>query len=242
MAALAYSSHAIGGFAELVRQGDAHDTKYQPDAALQYYLPAEQLDPTNAALLVKIARQHVFRMPGLKSKADQLTSGRTALAYAERAVKAAPNESDSHLSVAICWGKLTPLLGNKESVAASRQIKTAAETAVRLNPRSDYAWHLLGRWHQELAQIGGLTRGLALVVYGGLPAASHDEAVRCFEQALMLRPDRLIHHIELGRTFAAMGRIDEAQKYLQQGLAMPNKEKDDPETKQRGRATLKQLD
>lgn len=242
LAALACSNYAFGGFAELVQQGDAHDAKYQPDAALKCYLPAEQLDPTNGSLLVKIARQYVFRMPGLKAKADQLASGRTALAYAERAVKAAPNEGDSHLSVAICWGKLTPLLGNKESIAASRHIKTAADIAVRLNPRSDYAWHLLGRWHQELAQIGGLTRGLALVVYGGLPTASYDEAVRCFQQALALRPDRLIHHVELGRTYAAMGRNDEARKYLQQGLAMPNTEKDDPESKQRGRATLKQLD
>ncbi len=239
--ALVFTTHALGDFAELVRQGDADDAKYQPNEALRYYLPAEKLDPTNAALLVKIARQHVFRMPDLASKSDKIAAGRTALAYAERAVKAAPNECDPHLSVAICWGKLTPYLSNKESVAASRQIKTAADNAVRLNPRSDYAWHLLGRWHQELAQIGGLTRALALVVYGGLPAASNEEAVKCFQQALTLRPDRLIHHIELGRTYAVMGRKDEAHKYLRQGLAMPSAEKDDPETKQRGKAALAEL-
>lgn len=238
---LSLVSPSFGNFAELVKQGDAYDAKYQPDEALRYYLPAEKLDPDNAALLVKIARQHVFRMTGLKSKADKIASCRTALAYAERAVKLAPDECDPHLSVAICWGKLTPMLGSREAVAASHIIKTEAETAVKLNPRNDYAWHMLGRWHQELADVGGVTRALALVVYGGLPAASFEEAVRCFDRAIDLRPDRLIHHVELGRTYAAMGRKDDAVKCLRKGLAMPDTEKDDPETKQRGAAALKKL-
>ncbi len=231
----------FGNFAELVKQGDVYDAKHQPDAALQYFLPAEKLDPNNASLLVKIARQHVFRMSELTSKEEKLASGRTALKYAERAVKLAPAECDAHLSVAICWGKLTPLIGSREAVEASRRIKAAAETAVKLDPRSDYAWHMLGRWHQELAGVGGVTRALALVVYGGLPAASNEEAVRCFDKAIALRPDRLIHHVELGRTYAAMGRKAEALTHLKRGLAMPNTEKDDPETKLRGKATLKKL-
>ncbi len=229
---------AFGNFAELVKQGDVYDAQFKPEAALQYYLPAEKLEPDNAALLVKIARQHVYRMADQTAKADQLKTGRTALAYAERAVKLAPNECDSHLALAICVGKLTPLLGNKESVEASRRIKAAAETAVKLNPRNDYAWHLLGRWHQELEQIGGVTRAVALIVYGGLPAASSEEAVKCFQKAIALNPERLIHHIELGRTYAQMGRMPEARQSIEKGLAMPNRDKDDPETKERGRKTL----
>lgn len=232
---------AFGNFAELVKQGDAYDAQYKPDAALQYYLPAEKLQPDNAALLVKIARQYVYRMPDQPSKEATIQSGRTALSYAERAVKLAPDQCDSHLALAICLGKLTPYFGNKESVEASRRIKAASETAVKLDPNNDFAWHFLGRWHQELAQIGGVTRALALVVYGGLPAASNEEAVRCFQKAIALRPDRLIHHIEIGRTYAAMGRKEEARKALEKGLAMPNIDHDDPETKQRGKSTLDKL-
>lgn len=231
---------ARADFTELVKQGDVYDAQFKPEAALQYYLPAEELKPDDAALLVKIARQHVYRMSEL-SKAGQLASGRTALSYAERAVKLAPNECDSHLALAICLGKLTPLMSNREGIEASRRIKTAAETAVKLNPKNDYAWHLLGRWHQELAQIGGVTRAVALVVYGGLPAASHDEAVRCFQKAVLLKPDRLIHSVELGRTFALMGRKDDAREWINKGLAMPDRDRDDPETRQRGLKTLRSL-
>lgn len=240
-AMLALASPSFGSFDEMVKQGDAHDAKYQPDEALRYYLPAEKLQPRNGELLVKIARQYVFRMTDLPTKEQKIASGRTALAYAERAVQAAPDKCDSHLSVAICWGKLTPLIGTRESVEASRKIKEASEKAVKLDPRNDYAWHLLGRWHQSLAGISGVTRTLAALIYGGIPAASYDEAVRCFQKSLKLRPDRLIHHVELGRTYAAMGRKDDALKHLRKGLAMPDIEKDDPETKQRGRATLEQI-
>jgi tetratricopeptide (TPR) repeat protein len=235
------SAAAWADFATLVEKGNVHDRKFQTEQALSYYLPAEKLNPNDPALLVKIARQYAFRMSELEKKTDQIQAGRTALRYAERAVALAPNQCDPHLSVAICWGKLTPLLGNKEKIAASKQIKSSAERAVKLNPRDDYAWHLLGRWHQALANTGSATRAIAKLIYGELPAASNEEAVACFEKAIALNPARLIHKVELGRTYAMMGRHVEARKLIQQGLAMPNVEKDDADTKRRGRATLEEI-
>lgn len=233
--------HAAADFETLVRNGDAHDAKFQCDKALEYYLPAEKLAPDNAALLVKISKQYALRMKDLPEKADKIASIRQALAYAERARASAPAESDPHLSIAICLGKLTPFLGAREKIEASRKIKISADMAVKLGPEDDYAWHILGRWHQSLANIGGATRALAGVIYGGLPAASNEEAVKCFQKAIALNPKRLVHVVELGRTYAMMGRTAEAKRQLETGLAMPDREKDDPETKQRGRASLKAI-
>ena len=232
---------AAADFATLVEKGDAHDEKYQTAEALTFYLPAEKLKPDQPELLVKIARQYAFRMSELKTKEEKIKSGRTALQYAERAVALAPDRCDPHLSIAICWGKLTPLLGNKEKVAASRQIKVSAERAVKLDPGNDYAWHLLGRWHQALANMGVATRALAKLIYGELPAASNDEAIACFKKAMRINPKRLVHVVELGRTYAMTGQEELARKWIRQGLAMPNLEKDDPETKLRGNATLDEL-
>jgi hypothetical protein len=38
-----------------------------------------------------------------------------------------------------------------------------------------------------------------------------------------------------------MGRTDDARQFINKGLAMPDSEKDDPETKERGRETLAKL-
>jgi hypothetical protein len=66
--------------------------------------------------------------------------------------------------------------------------------------------------------------------------------VRCFEKAIALNPNRLMHCIEIGRTYALMDRDADARKFITKGLAMPETEKDDPETKNLGRQILKQLD
>jgi tetratricopeptide (TPR) repeat protein len=232
---------AFADFAELVKSGDAREARFQYDEALKYYLPAEKLEPDNAALLVKISRQYALRMNNLPNKADKIASGRKALSYAERAVAIAPEQSDPHLAVAICLGKLTPFMGNREMVEASKRIKVSAEKAVRIAPKDDYAWHLLGRWHQSPANIGGATRALAGIIYGKLPEASNEKAVECFRKAIALNPDRLVHFVELGRTYEMMGRKAEAKRYLEQGLSMPDRERDDPETKQRGRASFRKL-
>ena len=49
------ASSAFADFAELVKSGDVHDAKHQFDEALEFYLPAEKLDPDNAdAKAVKV--------------------------------------------------------------------------------------------------------------------------------------------------------------------------------------------
>ena len=225
----------------VIAQGDACDRKYQPDQALKFYQQAEKEQPESASLLVKIARQHIYRMNSLGTDGEKLAEGKTALAYSERAVKLSPNECDPHLSVAICLGKITPFLGNRESVEASRRIKQSADLAVKLDPQNDLAWHILGRWNETLANLGSGKRLIAKIVYGEIPPASNAEAIRCFQKAISLKPNRLVHSIELGRTYAQMGNKDEARKWINKGLAMPNQDFDDPETKQRGRQTLADL-
>jgi hypothetical protein len=50
-----------------------------------------------------------------------------------------------------------------------------------------------------------------------------------------------MHHIELGKAYAQVGRTYDARRYLQKGLSMPSREKDDPTLKQTGRAVLATL-
>ena len=62
------------------------------------------------------------------------------------------------------------------------------------------------------------------------------------QKAIALNPNRLIHYVELGRTYALMGRKAEARQFIEKGLAMTNHDQDDPGTKERGRKTLQSLE
>jgi tetratricopeptide (TPR) repeat protein len=222
----------------LVARGDALDRQLRTREALAAYLEAETAGGADSELLRKIAKQYAEAMTDEATQAEKRRLGEQALAYAKRSVEADARSAKAHLSLAICYGRLAPLLDNRTKIEYSRRVKDHADRALKLDPSDDYAWHVLGAWNYELANLNAVLRGLAGLIYGSLPRASNDRAAECFQKAIELAPQRVSHHIELGRTYAAMGRDELARAALRRGLALPSREKDDAETKQRGRAAL----
>src|SRR6185436_77913 len=125
---------------------------------------------------------------------------------------------------------MLPLEGTKQQIATSRLVKIAVDESIALNPTNDLAWHVLGRWYLGLAEVSAAKRFLARIAYGKLPSAKYEDAAGCFEKAITLNTNRLMHYIELGRTYAQMGRDADARICITKGLAMTETEKDDPET------------
>jgi tetratricopeptide (TPR) repeat protein len=226
--------------AELVKAGDQLDAGNQNAKALTLYLEADRLRPDDAEILHRIAKQYAQQMS--ENGADARTLGDKALDFATRAVKADARNAEAHLSLAIVYGKISYLKPAKQRMQDSRLIRQEAQEAVALNPGNDLAWHVLGRWNFEVANLSGPVRFIAETLYGKLPPASNEEALRCLEKAAALNPDRLLNLAELGRALAAVGRKDDARAALEKALGMPSREKDDDETKARARKALEALD
>ncbi len=242
--ALSLSSvSAAGGesVASLIAKGDPLDQQLQANEALKYYLPALKLEPNNVDLLDRIARQYRHLLSDAPEAKDKLRLGNLSLEYAKKAAALAPDSSAAQLSPAISYGKMLPFMTAGERIKASPLIKVACDRALQLDPRNDNAWHILGRWNRVIADITGVKRLLAGMVYGKLPEASNERAEECLKNAIAINPNRLIHYIELGQIYVQMGRKEEARKYIEKGLSMPNREKDDPEMKAVGRELLANL-
>jgi tetratricopeptide (TPR) repeat protein len=239
---LASTALAAESADELIRNGDIFYAKLQATEALRFYLPAEKIEPKNVRLLVHISREYRHLMSDASTPVEKRRLGGIAVDYANRAAALGPNDPEAQLAVAISYGLLQPLEGNREKIEASRVVKAAADKTIRLDPNNDLGWHVLGRWHKELADISAFKRTMAQAIYGViLPQSTYGEAVTCFEKAIELNPNRLIHYIELGQVYAQMGRSDEARQFIAKGLAMQNTEKDDPEAKRQGRELLANL-
>jgi tetratricopeptide (TPR) repeat protein len=187
---------------------------------------------------VSIARQYRHLMADAPTTKEKLSLAGMALNYGLKAASLGPNDSEAQLSPAITYGKMLPFQGKQAQVDTAPLIKAAVDKALRLDPRNDTAWHVLGRWHQSLANVGSLKRAFGAILYGELPVGTNEESVKCFDKAIAINPRRLRHYVELGRTYAQMGEYDKARKYLMKGLSMPNLEKDDPEVKLHGREAL----
>lgn len=235
-------SLAVGsGAQDLIKSGDRLDAQLHTAEALAVFLEAEKLEPGNVEILHRLAKAHDELMVDTPSKEEQRRLAELGVSYAKRAIAADPKNSKAHLAMAITYGRLAPYLDNKTKIAHSKLVKEHAEQAVALDASNDYGYHVLGAWNYELANLNPILRVLVKLIYGGLPAASVEQAEIHFQKAVTLAPQRVSHHIELGRTYAALDKKDLAREELNKGLALPSREKDDPSTKQRGKEALAKL-
>jgi hypothetical protein len=102
-----------GSADDLIKSGGDLDLKLKASEALDFYLAAEKLEPRNASLLVRIARQYRHLMADATTREEKLRLGGIGMDYAQRAAALAPNDSEAPLSPAISYGKLVPLQGDQ---------------------------------------------------------------------------------------------------------------------------------
>ena len=219
----------------------AAEARFAVAEALELYREADRLQPDNPVILQKIAQQLSDLSLAAASDAERKTQAEQALAYARRAVELAPDNAVNVLSLAICYGKMGVYGDTRAKIDYSRLVKIEAERALALDPNYDWAHHVLGRWHYEVADLGATKRFFVRLIYGGLPAASFAEAIFRLERAVALAPDRVPHHLELGFAYLAAGREADARASFARGLALPSTELYDESSKERAREALVRL-
>lgn len=190
----------------LLKEAELHDQKGETEAALKVYLEADKLAPGNAEILCGLAKQYCDAMHLVKDRAHARDCAAKALACALRSAKADPESAKAHVCVAVCLAKNFPYSDNQTKVDYSRQIKTEAEKAIALDPKFDLSYHMLGRWHCEVANMNIFMRAMVKIAYGGLPRASHEMAIQNFKKAIDLSPNRIIHHLQLAKMYHLTGK------------------------------------
>lgn len=147
-----------------------------------------------------------------------------ALDVAKASLAADSTSARAHLAMAVAEGRMALDAGTRERIQRSRAIKHHADRAIALDSTLAGAHHTRGRWHREVADLGFFQRTIVRTVYGGLPEASFEEAVRDFQRAIEI-DDAIFHHLELGKTYVKMDQPETAQQQFELVLDMPS---DDP--------------
>jgi len=222
----------------LVRQGDAAEQQGNTRAALTNFRNAEVIEPQNVGVLLRISKQYGDLIPTTKPEENAKRIAERALEYANRALEADHNNAKAHLNLAISYGHLTDFVGNKTKLEYSKIIYDEALKSIELDATDDYAWHVLGRWHAGVANVNGMLKMLASLVYGGLPKASNEEAVKCFKKAIEIAPQRIMHHGELAQVYKFMGKTDLEMQEWQNTLGIRAQNSDDEAYQKEARAAL----
>ncbi len=236
------AGHATGaGREDRLRAAEAAERAFDARRALELYLEAEKAGASDAAVLQRIARHYSDLSSEQPTRELQRDYAQRALAYSQRAVELDSRNAVYVLSVAISYGKLAIASTTREKVRYSRLVRDEAERALRLDPRYAWAHHILARWHLEVAKLGGASRAVVGLFYGGLPAASVSDAVNHLESAIELEPDELQHYLELGFAYIAAGDAAKARAAFEKGLALPSRARIDDPAKARAREALARL-
>jgi tetratricopeptide (TPR) repeat protein len=222
----------------LLREAAAAESRLDPRAALNLYLQADAARPNDAALLQKIARQYSDLTFDLTDLAEQRRACAQALDFAQRAYALAPKQAENALSLAICYAKVGFYADTRTKIENSRLVKRHAEEALALNPDHDFAHHVLGQWHYEVASVGAAKRLLVKLIYGALPAASTTAGITHLRRAVELAPASPAHRAELGLALLADGQRAAGRREILEALAMPRTIKYDDQAKRRAREAL----
>jgi tetratricopeptide (TPR) repeat protein len=152
----------------------------------------EKLGPFGASVAVKAIGIHATYL--VDSDAEKLKRFEQAAKLAETAVKALPDEANSHYRLAFALGRysqgLSIVKALKEGIAT--KVRAALDTTLELAPKHAEAHTAMAVYHAEIVnKIGALIGGMT---YGAKPA----EAEKHIKTALKLTPNSPIAHIEHG--------------------------------------------
>jgi len=227
--------------AEWIEQGEIFERQFNSAEALAAYQKALAEKPEDPVILRKIAKQYVELALDAPGKAEKLRLAQQGYDTALEAKKLDPNNPEGRLTVAVAAARLGFYSDAKTKLELSKVVKQESSEAIRLKPGYALGWHMLGRWNYEISSLNPLLKKLAEIIYGKMPAASYEEAVRCLGKAAQLEPDNALFQAELGRGYLALDKKDEARRALEKSLTLPRRTKDDNEAQQRAKAALREM-
>lgn len=195
----------------------SHQNVCDLQGALEYLTKAHLLEPTNAQFVTFASKQwtdHTY-VPGIQRE-EVIRCNNRAIALAKVAQKLDSSYSLAWSAECIGKGRLATFERNpKRILQLAKEAQEAAYKALEADSHDDVAHHLMGRWHVGMASLNAVVRTLIKYVFGTeFRPGTMAQALECYQQAATLRPDRVIHRVELAKTLLQFAQEEDAIREL----------------------------
>lgn len=152
----------------------------------------------------------------------------------------------AHYAYALALGRINENASSKQKIANARLIRTECDLAVKLDPKQAGAFHILGRWHREIAGFSAVEKLMINALFGGVPqGGSYDAAIESFQDAIKLEPKYSLHYYELAVTYYERNAAHDktyARVWLQKAIEIPVINEDDRNTREKCLSLLKKVE
>jgi regulator of microtubule dynamics RMD1/3-like protein len=229
--------------AEHIALGDSAYAHFKPAEALTHYVAAIGPDSASYEALWKAARSEIDLAETEKNEDRRNEFSVAGERLARRAIKVNPQDPEAHFHLARALGRRALSVGVRDRVKFGTEVRAEALAALQLDPNHPGALHVMGVWNAEVMRLNGIQRFFAKNVLGGrvFGEASWDKAVSYMERSVAADPDRIVHHLDLGKIYADVG--DKAKARTQLELVVRGRRIDfnDPAYQREAQAALEKL-
>jgi tetratricopeptide (TPR) repeat protein len=226
----------IGRF---IKEAQQLEAAFKEKEALDKYSQVLKIQPNNITALCKSSELNNL-LGRRQSKDKQKEYYKTAVDFAQRALKVNPNSSEANFVMAMAMGRMALISSGEEKIKAVKDIRYYAERCIQIDPANFKGYHVLGKWNFEVSDLSTLERWLVKITYGGLPKASLADAISNYEKSRQLNPRYVLNYLELAKAYKRKGDQKKAIEMLNAMMKLPNTSSDDPKIKSDGQKLLEE--
>jgi tetratricopeptide (TPR) repeat protein len=203
---------------ELIQEGDKYNTEFNHQKSLETYQKADKLSPANWDVLWRISRAIVDMANKMPEETDEQKEAKfnkykNSFTYADSAVRLAPDQAVTYVRRAIVNGRIALFQGVFSAIGTVDDVKEDCKRAIQLNNGGNYfqalSHYVLGRTHAKVCEKSYLIR-LPL----GLGWGDMEVAIRELQNAIKLKPNFRMFHLELAKAYIEEDEYELAKKNL----------------------------
>jgi hypothetical protein len=155
-----------------------------------------------------------------------------------------PGDTEGHFQLARAIGRNALTMGTRDRIKFAGEVRAHALEALKINPKHAGALHVMGEWNAEVMRLNGVSRMIAKNFLGGqiFGEASWDNAQRYLEEAVANDPNRITHHLDLGRVYVDRKQKDKAREQFTLIDKAAATEYNDRSYKEKAQRLMKELD
>jgi len=158
-----------------------------------------------------------------KTRKQYLTDGEK---YVDKALTIDPESGDAHEWKAYICGKMSNMLSTKEKIVKGKEMQKHLEKAMELKPNSRDVRFAHGRWAMEVSALSWMERKIASALFGSVPEASYEDAIKSFEISKSLKASKSNGYY-MGKCKIELKKYKEAIADLDEAVQVPDNDEED---------------
>ncbi len=176
--------------------------------------------PDDVGVLWRLARAHFDVADQTDDIAIHKEHFYPGLEVAKKALELDPNSAKANHWYAVLIGKIGLLEGTEQKIINSYDVEKYALRAIELDPTYDGTYHVMGRWHFNVADLSWFERTIADLVYATPPKGSFKQAADFFQKAIDANANDIRHYLWLGKSLVEMDDEAGARQAIEKAASM----------------------